>query len=138
MARGEQTSAQRDLEAIKELVRIEQKLGKRIKFDELSGSIALAPVADVARAMVEEALALGSMSSQRPSSKKYVEYAATCSMTGDAYNRYAQESGLSESEEWTSLPRQDAIAFMKEAKAAGFKYIVTAQEYRVGDLSSAR
>ena len=138
MARGEQMSAQRDLEAIKELVRIEQKLGKRIKFDELSGSIALAPVADVARAMVEEALALGSMSSQRPSSKKHVEYAATFSMTGDAYNRYAQESGLSESEAWTSLPRQDAITFMKEAKAAGFKYIVTAQEYRVGDLSSAR
>jgi hybrid polyketide synthase/nonribosomal peptide synthetase ACE1 len=138
MARGEQTSAQRDFKAIKELVRIEQKLGKRIKFDELSGSIALAPVADVARAMVEEALALGSMSSQRPSSKKHVEYAATCSMTGDAYNKYAQESGLSESEEWTSLPRQDAITFMKEAKAAGFKYIVTAQEYRVGDLSSAR
>jgi hybrid polyketide synthase/nonribosomal peptide synthetase ACE1 len=138
MARREQMSAQRDLEAIKELVRIEQKLGKRIKFDELSGSIALAPVADVARAMVEEALALGSMSSQRPSSKKHVEYAATFSMTGDAYNRYAQDSGLSESEAWTSLPRQDAITFMKEAKAAGFKYIVTAQEYRVGDLSSAR
>lgn len=135
MAREEPRSTQRDIEAIQDLVPIEKKLGKRLDFDELSGSISLAPIADVAQAVIEEALT--ATSSQAPS-KKQTEHRATCAMSGDAYNRYVEESGLSLSDEWTSLPRQDAITFMKEAKLGGFSYIVTAQDYSIGDLSSAR
>jgi len=135
MASEEQTSTQRDFEAVQELMRVEKKLGKRIDFDELSGSISLAPVADLAKAIVEEALTSVSTQSR---SNKHIEYRATCAMSGESYQRYAEASGLATSEEWNQMPRQDAITFMKEAKLGGFSLIATAQNYKTGGMSSTR
>lgn len=135
MAKESGSDPERDREAVEEIMRMERVLGKRSDFAALSGSISLAPIIDVADIVVEAAFA--AKGNTTPENKRLV-YPATCAVTPEAYNALLYSTGLNDDPAWRNLPLEETYTFMADAKRNGFRYIVTAQEYSIGQLASVR